>query len=69
LEKTRKAYYACVDELHAAMGDLAKLPRPDGTLRNRNVGQAYRRKLREYSDAMIRLNRYLLDTPTENIWG
>jgi hypothetical protein len=69
VEKTRRAYYACVDQIHEALGEIATLPHRDGVMINRNVGQSYRKALREYTDAMIRLNRYLLDSPIENERG
>ena len=67
VEKARVAYYASQDWLRESMKEMfGALPRSDGMLRSKQAVKVYRKAFREYTDAMIRLNRYLLDSPAED---
>jgi hypothetical protein len=62
VEKTREAYNACVSRLHEVLNEgIGALPHPDGMLRSQQVVQAYRKALREYTDATMKMNGHILD--------
>jgi hypothetical protein len=45
---------------------VGALPRPDGLLRTQQIAKTYSKALRDYTSAMVQMNRYLLGLPLDS---